>query len=226
MLTRICVLMAFTLVQPSLSLAQAPPAPAPAEVKPAGPPASDTAEPAPPPPAPAPAPEPAPTPTPEAAPVPAPAPAGPPAQWGDVRLPDIISPADLGRLIADLPGTFQIVDIRPPEKFADYHIPESGNVTIPELVNNPVYLQATAPLIIVDRDGSVAMAVGGIFANRSQRPVKVLHGGLEAYWREVVMQNASPPAAAPESPPSAQPQPSEGAPPAQPAPAAKRSAGC
>ena len=213
MLTTLCVLIATTFVQPpALFLGQAPAdsapaAPQPAEVKPAEPPAI-------PPPEPAPAPEP---------PAPPPAPVQPTPAWGEIRLPDIISPAELNRLITDLPGTFEIVDIRPPEKFDDYHIPDSRNVAIPELVNNPVYLQPTTPLIIVDRDGSIAMAVGGIFAQRTQRPVKVLHGGLEAYWREAGLQAAKPPAAAPSPPPPGAPQT---APPAQPAPAARRSAGC
>lgn len=223
MLTTLCVLIAVAIVQPpALFLAQAPadsaPAsPAPAEVKPAEPPAPAAPQPpAPQPPAPAPAPEPAASPA---------APAQPTPAWEEVRLPDIISPADLNRLVTDLPGTFEIVDIRPADKFADYHIPDSRNVTIPELVNNPLYLQGTTPLVIVDRDGSIAMAVGGIFAQRSRRPVKVLHGGLEAYWREAGLQGARPPADVPAAaPPPQQPAP-EGAPPVQPAPT-RRSAGC
>ena len=223
MLINLCVLMTVAVLQPpSLFLAQAPatPDPAaaqPAEVKPAEPPAmTPPAEPAPPAPAPVPATEPAGPPQPQ-----------PTQTWGDIRLPETVSPADLNRLITDLPGTFEIVDIRPPDKFADYHIPDSRNVTIPQLVNNPVYLQSTTPLVIVDRDGSLAMAVGGIFAQRTLRPVKVLYGGLEAYWRETGLKAQTPPHAAPPSPPPGAPsQLPEGAPPAQPAPAAKRSAGC
>jgi hypothetical protein len=37
-------------------------------------------------------------------------------------------------------------------------------------------------LIIVDRDGSIAMAVGGILSQSSDRLIKVLYGGLESYW--------------------------------------------
>jgi hydroxyacylglutathione hydrolase len=97
---------------------------------------------------------------------------------------------------------------------------------------NPAYLIGAVPLIIVDRDGSLAMAVGGILSQKSQRAIKVLYGGLEAYWND----SAAPlppvtpaPAAAPAVKPAA-PGPTP-ATPAAPAPAApatpkKKSAGC
>jgi hydroxyacylglutathione hydrolase len=101
-----------------------------------------------------------------------------------IPLPERICARELKRLMMDLPGTFQIVDIRPPEMFADYSLPNSQNVDIVELVSNPSFLVGTGPLIIVDRDGSYAMAVGGILSQKTQRPIKVLYEGLEVYWME------------------------------------------
>jgi rhodanese-related sulfurtransferase/glyoxylase-like metal-dependent hydrolase (beta-lactamase superfamily II) len=99
-----------------------------------------------------------------------------------IKLPDAMEPAQLKRMLMDLPGTFDLVDIRPPEHFKDYNLPGALNVDLGELISNPAYLVGSAPLVIVDRDGSLAMAVGGILAQKTNRPIKVLFGGLEAYW--------------------------------------------
>jgi len=101
-----------------------------------------------------------------------------------IPLPERICARELKRLMMDLPGTFQIVDIRPAEMFADYSLPNSQNVDIAELAANPSFLVGTTILIIVDRDGSYAMALGGILSQKTQRPIKVLYEGLESYWME------------------------------------------
>ena len=101
-----------------------------------------------------------------------------------VPLPERISAAELKRLMMDLPGTFDLVDIRPAEHYKDYSLPASVNVDIADLINNSAYLTGAGPLIIVDRDGSLAMAAGGILSQKTQRPIKALYGGLEAYWQQ------------------------------------------
>ncbi|MGA7879075.1 MAG: rhodanese-like domain-containing protein [Desulfoferrobacter sp.] len=101
-----------------------------------------------------------------------------------IKLPDRISADALMRLMQDLPGTFDLVDIRPAEHFNDYHLPGSQSIDIGELLNNPTYLTGVGPLIIADRDGSLAMAVAGILVQKTDRPIKVLYGGVEAYWAE------------------------------------------
>jgi glyoxylase-like metal-dependent hydrolase (beta-lactamase superfamily II)/rhodanese-related sulfurtransferase len=101
-----------------------------------------------------------------------------------VRLPERLAVAELKRLMMDLPGTFEIVDIRPPAQFADFNLPGSVNADIAEVIANPAYLNGAAPLVVVDRDGSLAMAVGGILSQKTLRPIKALFGGLEAYWNE------------------------------------------
>ena len=122
----------------------------------------------------------------------------------------------------DLPNTFELVDIRPPEAFTDYHLPGSRNADIDEVMKNPAYLAGSVPLILVDRDGSLAMAVGGILSQKTPRPIKVLHGGLDAYWTELELKGAvretpipgagptgvqpPPPATPPGGPPAAPPR--------------------
>ena len=101
-----------------------------------------------------------------------------------VPLPERISADALKRMIMDTPGTFDLVDIRPGEHFKDYSLPGSTNVEIGELISNPAYLTGAGPLIIVDRDGSLAMAAAGILSQKTQRPIKALYGGLENYWQE------------------------------------------
>jgi rhodanese-related sulfurtransferase len=149
-----------------------------------------------------------------------------------VKLPQRIAAAELKRMLMDLPGTFEIVDVRPPEQYADFSLPGSINADIADVIAEPDYLNGTVPLIIVDRDGSLAMAVGGILSQRTQRSIRVLYGGLEAYWSDsaaplpsVAPGPASVPAVKPAAPGQAP------ATPAAPGPAApetpkKKSAGC
>ena len=49
-------------------------------------------------------------------------------------------------------------------------------------MDNPAWLTGAGPLVIVDRDGSLAMMVAGILSQKTERPIKVLYGGLQAYW--------------------------------------------
>jgi rhodanese-related sulfurtransferase len=148
-----------------------------------------------------------------------------------VRLPDRIGPADLKRMAMDLPGSFELVDLRPAEMFADYRLPGSVRAEVSEVIASPAYLNGTAPLVLVDRDGSVAMAVGGILSQKTMRPIKVLHGGLEAYWRESegpVPPSAPIPAPRPGivRPAPPQPAPAGVSPAPVPAQPKKKSAGC
>jgi glyoxylase-like metal-dependent hydrolase (beta-lactamase superfamily II)/rhodanese-related sulfurtransferase len=142
-----------------------------------------------------------------------------------IRLPDRIAAADLKRLLMDLPGTFEIVDVRPSAQFADFNLPGAMNVDIADVVANPAYLNGAVPLVLVDRDGSLAMAVGGILSQKTARPIKVLFGGLEAYWNE----SAAPLQAGSPAPAAVVPviKPAAPAPaPVAPEPPKKKSAGC
>ena len=150
-----------------------------------------------------------------------------------VRLADRVSPDELKRLLMDLPDTFDLVDIRPEDHFTDYNVPGSRNVDIADLLNNPAYLTGAGPLIIVDRDGSLAMQTAGILSQKTQRTVKALHGGLEAYWEKTEMKGAVRviplPARRPPGPAAPAAKPSPAVPDVQPSgpqPAKKKSAGC
>ncbi len=99
-----------------------------------------------------------------------------------VPLPERICASELKRLMMDLPGTYDLVDIRPAVMFADYRLPGSVNVTVADLINNPAYLTGAGPLIVVDRDGSLSMAVAGILSQKTKRVIKALYEGLDAYW--------------------------------------------
>ncbi len=158
-----------------------------------------------------------------------PPPAAPPPPLRDLRLPERLAPVELKRLLVDLPGTFELVDLRPPAAFADYHLPGARNVTIEELLKDPGLPTRPGALILVDRDGTLAMAVGGILSQKTTRPVKVLHGGLAAYWSEVEFPSVSgaPPSGA-TTPGMRPPEPVPAAPaaPAPPAPPRRKPAGC
>jgi hydroxyacylglutathione hydrolase len=145
----------------------------------------------------------------------------------EIRLADRMSADELRRMAKDLPGTFDLVDIRPADQFKDYHIPGSRNADVADVLNNPAYLTGAGPLILVDRDGSLAMQIAGILSQKTQRTVKALHGGLESYWKDSGWKDAAKAVAAPPSPalPAAPAKPDS--PKAEPPKAPKKkSAGC
>jgi hydroxyacylglutathione hydrolase len=160
--------------------------------------------------------------------------ATPAAPKRDVPLPERMSPQALKRLMIDLPGTFDLVDIRPASAYADYSLPGSVNADIADVMFNPAYLAGAGPLILVDRDGSLAMAVGGMLSQKTKRPIKVLHGGLEAYWENMELKPAagsmpmspggSMTAPAPKAAPAPGPAPTT--PPAKPQKPKRKPAGC
>jgi rhodanese-related sulfurtransferase/glyoxylase-like metal-dependent hydrolase (beta-lactamase superfamily II) len=152
-----------------------------------------------------------------------------------VRLPDRMAISELTALIKDLPGTFDLVDIRPPEQFADYAIPGARNADIADVVSNSVFLAGAGPLIVVDRDGTLAMAVAGILSQKTDRPIKALNGGVEAYWenrelrsavQEVKLTGAPAASKPPTAAPSGLPKPAQPTPPPAKETPKKKSAGC
>jgi rhodanese-related sulfurtransferase len=145
-----------------------------------------------------------------------------------VLLPEPVSASALQSMITAHPGAFDLVDIRPQEQFSDYHIPGSRNIEVSEIVSNPDFLTGTVPLILVDRDGAQAMAIAGILSQKTERPIRVLSGGLEAFW-SATERKAGRPAPVPNTQPAIQPitpQPAPDAPAAPASPAKPKSAGC
>jgi hydroxyacylglutathione hydrolase len=142
---------------------------------------------------------------------------------GSIRLPDRISASELKRLMMDLPGSYDILDIRPASHFADYRLPGSFNVTVDDLLSLPEYQAGHKPLIIVCRDGSISAVAAGILAQKSDRNIKILYGGLSAYWDELGGgSNLSAPGSVPSSPAPRTPV----SPPTRSTPQPRRSAGC
>jgi rhodanese-related sulfurtransferase len=141
-----------------------------------------------------------------------------------------MSPSELKRTLMDLPGSVQTVDIRPATHFADYHLPGSQNAEPADVLSNSSYLSGSTPLVIVDRDGSLAMMVAGILSQKTERQVIALHGGLQAYWAESDLGSLITPGMLPANPAAAAVRPQAESPSkSSPAPAAKpkkRSAGC
>ena len=155
--------------------------------------------------------------------------AGPAPAKREIRLADRMSADELRRLAKDLPGTFDLVDIRPADQFKDYHIPGSRNADIAEVLNNAAYLTGAGPLILVDRDGSLAMQIAGILSQKTQRTIKALHGGVEAYWKDGGWRDSGKAVVAPVQPGSPVPLPSaptEAPKPEPPKAPKKKSAGC
>ncbi len=148
-------------------------------------------------------------------------------------LPELLSPQALQHQASAGSGGLDLVDIRQPDQFADYHVPGSRNAVLSDVLSNPGYLTGSNPLVLIDRDGAMAMAVAGILSQKTERPIRVLAGGLEAFWAatakkssgrtvpESSMPAVQPPASQSETTP---PPPPPAAAPA--APAKRQSAGC
>ena len=71
---------------------------------------------------------------------------------------------------------------------------------IADLLHNPAWLTGAGALVIVDRDGSLAMMVAGILSQKTERPIKALYGGVEAYWEESELRGAVRPVPLPAGP--------------------------
>ncbi|NQU42700.1 MBL fold metallo-hydrolase [bacterium] len=109
-----------------------------------------------------------------------------PAPGVYVNLPEQMGPQDLARRMMDLPGTLDVVDIRPPWQFSEYSIPGSVNVPVQQVMSNPVYLNDQRPLVIVCRDGSISSSVAGALVQKTPRPIRFLSGGVTRYYEEIV----------------------------------------
>lgn len=157
-----------------------------------------------------------------------------------LALPERIDPETLANMIMDLPGAVDVVDIRPPWQFKEYHIPGALNVPVQELMSDPSFVNDKRPLVIVCRDGSISAAVGGALVQKSQRPIRFLTGGVMRYYDEIARPKGilsdRMPAAGPSLPGPALRAPDAGTLPTdktpatpsapQPTPPKKKSAGC
>ncbi|MFC1601172.1 rhodanese-like domain-containing protein [Candidatus Sumerlaeota bacterium] len=103
-----------------------------------------------------------------------------------VNLPEQMGAQDLARRMMDLPGTVDVVDIRPAWQFAEYSIPGTVNISVQQIMSSPAYLNDRRPLIIVCRNGSVSSSVAGALVQKTPRPIRFLSGGVTRYYEEIV----------------------------------------
>lgn len=151
-----------------------------------------------------------------------------------IALPERVGPADLAKTLMDLPGSLDVVDIRPAWQFDEYHIPGAVNVPVQELMTNPAYLNDKRPLVIVCRDGHISAAVGGAMMQKAHRPIRFLSGGVVRYYDEIMRPKGILSGTMPSGVPSQSPElkaPTPGGTPVAPAapappPKKKKSAGC
>ncbi|HUV12477.1 MAG TPA: rhodanese-like domain-containing protein, partial [Acidobacteriota bacterium] len=101
-----------------------------------------------------------------------------------VNLPEQMGPQDLARRMMDLPGTVDVLDIRPAWQFAEYSIPGSVNIPVQQVMSSSAYLNDRRPLIIVCRDGSISSSVAGALVQKTPRPIRFLSGGVTRYYEE------------------------------------------
>ncbi|GAB6037187.1 hypothetical protein JCM15519_17460 [Fundidesulfovibrio butyratiphilus] len=144
-----------------------------------------------------------------------------PAPAADPPLPETLTPDKLAAQINESPAELEIVDIRPPEQFADYALPGAENMTAAEALADPALQAGRSRLVLVDRDGDKAWALGAMLMQKTKRPVSVLSGGMTAWWRArelgAVVREVPLPAASTKAP-AAAPAASGQTAPAKPAP--------
>ena len=136
-----------------------------------------------------------------------------------IALPEPIEPTMLAKVLAEQPGAYDVIDLRPTAQFAEWTIPGAKNVRIDTLAAHLAALPADARVVLVDRDGTHAFAVAGALMARQPRVLRVLYGGLQRFHRDVVLGSGAPMPTAATNPPATTPTPTPAAP-------KKRSAGC
>lgn len=153
------------------------------------------------------------------------------------ELPEPIEPTQLADLLRDQPSSYAVVDVRPAWQFREYHVPGATNIDPNAVLAHVRSLPKSARVVLVDRDGTVAWAVGGAMSaalGPESRLLRVVAGGTVRFWREVEFPGHAP-AAVPgaQAPPATQgaqttPAAAPSSPAASPAKpeTKKRSAGC
>jgi glyoxylase-like metal-dependent hydrolase (beta-lactamase superfamily II)/rhodanese-related sulfurtransferase len=145
-------------------------------------------------------------------------------------LPEPVDARLLARVLLEQPQNYTVFDLRPAWQFAEWHLPSAQPIALEQLAARVASLPQTQRVVLVDRDGTVAFAAAGaLLAHRPERAIRVLLGGCQAYYREIVLGAAAdlPAPGAPAATSVAPPRPA--AAPAAPAPTGKpkpRSAGC
>jgi glyoxylase-like metal-dependent hydrolase (beta-lactamase superfamily II)/rhodanese-related sulfurtransferase len=147
---------------------------------------------------------------------------------GTFELPEPIEPAQLAALLRDQPLNYAVVDVRPAWQFSEYHVPSALNIGPDKLLAHVKSLPRNARVVLVDRDGTIAWALGGAVSaalGPESRLLRVVAGGTARFWREVEVSGQAPPVTQGAQATSAAAPSSPSALPAKPE-TKKRSAGC
>lgn len=99
------------------------------------------------------------------------------------KLPERITAADLFQLLRKKSDSFEVIDIRSADEFADYTVSGAIQVSAEELLSGAKWQSGDRALIIIDREGLDSFAVAGALASRTSRQVKAVVGGMKAFWR-------------------------------------------
>lgn len=101
-----------------------------------------------------------------------------------VKNSDKINPTDLANWIIQGKADYILVDLRSPEKYSEYSLPESENIPLVELPNSDLLRNQK---IILFADDEVVAAQGWfILKAKKYNSVYILEGGLNG-WREKVL---------------------------------------
>ncbi len=103
---------------------------------------------------------------------------------------DHITPADLaGRLLAD-PHSVLMVDVRPADEFAAYHLPGAVNLDLPDLLGargTELLAAHAGDLVVLYSNGMTHPAQAWVeLARRGHADVRVLEDGLDGFVRDVL----------------------------------------
>lgn len=101
-----------------------------------------------------------------------------------ISLPKTISAKELLSRLKAQPESIEPIDIRPPEENSQYNPLKLKPVDLNDLLGSDSWLSGEVPLLIIDRDGSLALMVAGILACKTSRSIMVLQGGIEEIWKE------------------------------------------
>lgn len=144
---------------------------------------------------------------------------------GKLALPEPIDAAMLARVLLEQPTSYAVLDLRPSWQFTEWTIPGATNVATEAVVEHITKLPADRRIVLVDRDGTHAFAVAGaVMASQPDRLLRVLVGGLQGYFKNVVLGGGTTPTGA--TAPTAAPTPTPAAPATATTSPKKRRAGC
>jgi thiosulfate/3-mercaptopyruvate sulfurtransferase len=122
----------------------------------------------------------------------APTRAAPPLAWaGAIEAgEDHITPAELAERLRTAPRSVLLVDVRPADEFATFHLPGAHNLDLPELLG-----ARGEELLAAHGDGLVVLCSNGMthpaqawveLAQRGHANVRVLEDGLDGFVRDVL----------------------------------------